>query len=617
MTEELDKLLSRLTFDQIKEVAEKFGVDCSACGSKEEYITAISNSNLVSTEDLQASYGNQDMGTSSQDDSMPEFGEVERLLMETKSVFDSGDYVTAIDKATEAIDAGEKALNSFFGVGLSFVIRSTEIMISNLQDMDIDASSLPEILNNAKESHENQEYGSAGSIVGDLKEAMNELYRQQNERISELIEATQSQIDDAKELETDVSDAEKKLQEARDFLAVDALAKALESMRESDTLVKSAKEKRVSEVSVVISKAANIIEEASYLNAPVSEAEDLLESARAAFDGRNYNLALEKANTASEVANAARDEQIQKALSIQEKMKPKASEIAESEVPISAGVEEAEEVEMEFTTEVKKEEVAEVKPAEISKVCPTCGGDPTFVEQYKRHYCYTCSAYVEPVEKKEEVAAAKPAEVSKVCPTCGGDPTYVEQYKRHYCYTCSAYVEPVEKKEEVAEVKPAEVSKVCPTCGGDPTYVEQYKRHYCYTCSAYVEPVEKKKEVAVTKPAEVSKVCPTCGGDPTYVEQYKRHYCYTCSAYVEPVEKKKEAKPAAAAKPKEAKVCPTCSGEPTYVEQYKKYYCYTCSAYVEPVEKKSSANTCDTCGNEATYVDQYKRYYCYTCSKYV
>jgi ribosomal protein S27AE len=295
---------------------------------------------------------------------------------------------------------------------------------------------------------------------------------------------------------------------------------------------------------------------------------------------------------------------------------------------------EAEE-ELLMEVEEKVEEAEKLTPTELAKVCPNCGGDPTYVEQYQRYYCYTCSEYIEPIEKTieeeiEEVKEPIPTELAKVCPNCSGEPTYVEQYQRYYCYTCSEYVEPVEKGVEeeprvIEKPKPTIVTKVCPNCGGEPTYVEQYQRYYCYTCSDYVEPVEKKveekpKPVIKPKPMKVTKVCPNCGGEPTYVAQYQRYYCYTCSDYVEPTEKGVEERPKAVAKPKPskvAKVCPNCGGEPTYVEQYKRYYCYTCSTYVEPVQKKPSVAKCPTCGGESTYVEQYKRYYCYTCSKYL
>ena len=194
-------------------------------------------------------------------------------------------------------------------------------------------------------------------------------------------------------------------------------------------------------------------------------------------------------------------------------------------------------------------------PAEVDegKVCPKCAGEPKYVEQYQRYYCYTCNEYVEPVEKTEGVVTdsekvpEEPAEetkedvAAKACPICGGEPKYVEQYQRYYCYTCSEYVEPMDRdqlaseKEKIPEdatdkEKDEEATKVCPKCGGEPKYVEQYKRYYCYTCNEYMEPTEKEEKTGEEKTE--GRACPDCGGTATYVEQYDRYYCYTCSKYL-------------------------------------------------------------------------------------
>lgn len=36
-------------------------------------------------------------------------------------------------------------------------------------------------------------------------------------------------------------------------------------------------------------------------------------------------------------------------------------------------------------------------------------------------------------------------EEAKICPKCGGEATYIEEYKRFYCYSCDVYIEPVER----------------------------------------------------------------------------------------------------------------------------------------------------------------------------
>jgi len=106
---------------------------------------------------------------------------------------------------------------------------------------------------------------------------MNSVSQEHNNKVSELIDETQSLIDKGKEIDVDTTESEVKLQEARNQLASNSLLMALENVKEAESLLNTAKEERVSEISKIIDKASDIIEEARYLNAPVSEAEEILE----------------------------------------------------------------------------------------------------------------------------------------------------------------------------------------------------------------------------------------------------------------------------------------------------------------------------------------------------
>ncbi len=66
----------------------------------------------------------------------------------------------------------------------------------------------------------------------------------------------------------------------------------------------------------------------------------------------------------------------------------------------------------------------------ISLPCPTCGNELAFLEQYQRHYCYTCGNYAPEGYGDRD---------AKICPTCRGILSYVAQYDRQYCYRCNAY----------------------------------------------------------------------------------------------------------------------------------------------------------------------------------
>ena len=62
--------------------------------------------------------------------------------------------------------------------------------------------------------------------------------------------------------------------------------------------------------------------------------------------------------------------------------------------------------------------------------CPNCGSELSFLEQYNRHYCYSCNRYA-----PEGFAEGGP----KKCPNCGGILSFVAAYGLQYCYRCGIY----------------------------------------------------------------------------------------------------------------------------------------------------------------------------------
>lgn len=77
--------------------------------------------------------------------------------------------------------------------------------------------------------------------------------------------------------------------------------------------------------------------------------------------------------------------------------------------------------------------------------CPNCGSELTFLEQYRRHYCYMCGRYSP--EGYGERGAPK-------CPTCAGVLSFVAVYDRHFCYRCNIYPDTVPAADRGALTTP-------------------------------------------------------------------------------------------------------------------------------------------------------------------
>jgi len=113
--------------------------------------------------------------------------------------------------------------------------------------------------------------------------------------------------------------------------------------------------------------------------------------------------------------------------------------------------------------------------------CPNCASELAFLEQYRRHYCYSCGRYApEGYGERGE----------KICPTCGGILSFVVPYDRHYCYRCNAY--PPEGIALVSRVEPS-VPAPSPSQSASPASL------------VVVEPVVEPAEEAKPTAAKVSK----------------------------------------------------------------------------------------------------------------
>src|SRR5213083_918324 len=126
----------------------------------------------------------------------------------------------------------------------------------------------------------------------------------------------------------------------------------------------------------------------------------------------------------------------------------------------------------------------------ISLPCPTCGSELAFLEQYQRHYCYTCGNYA-PEGYGDRGA--------NICPTCRGILSYVAQYDRHYCYRCNAYpaddavLQSLEATMPV-DIRPAPEASEPAVIAAEPQKTVETEK-----------PIEAGKEVEVKKEPEVEE----------------------------------------------------------------------------------------------------------------
>jgi isoleucyl-tRNA synthetase len=109
----------------------------------------------------------------------------------------------------------------------------------------------------------------------------------------------------------------------------------------------------------------------------------------------------------------------------------------------------------------------------------------------------------------EEVPKAPPEEPERACDACGKALTYIDEYKRWYCYECKTYAEeeiepPKEEVELPAPPEDTTATDVCSMCGAA---VPQGAME-CPSCGVSTVEGEAEKVEATPQPEEVEETAP-------------------------------------------------------------------------------------------------------------
>jgi predicted RNA-binding Zn-ribbon protein involved in translation (DUF1610 family) len=106
---------------------------------------------------------------------------------------------------------------------------------------------------------------------------------------------------------------------------------------------------------------------------------------------------------------------------------------------------------------------------------------------------------------EERDGTSKPVEI-RMCPTCGKPLKWVEQYARHYCYTCKRY-KPKRRKIKLRDlIQETGLDDLCPICGEETRFVAKYSEFYCDSCKAYPFIQRKNRLTEDFTPADMIEV---------------------------------------------------------------------------------------------------------------
>ena len=228
----------------------------------------------------------------------------ENLLNESKSLFDKGEYETAILRASESKSMVEVEINKKIKQLREEAKKEVDKAYSILQKankLGLDIKSEEKKLSDAKLKLDEKDFSNATKLANECK---NSLEQKINEYLKQSIDLAYSKIKEAEKLGIDVSDAkdlhkkailefDNRAYERAKELAEEAKRIALERKSEYDSAFKS------------ISEAERILNETK--NKGVIISTDLLTKSKQAFDNGYYE---ESVRLAEELRNLVRDTEV-------------------------------------------------------------------------------------------------------------------------------------------------------------------------------------------------------------------------------------------------------------------------------------------------------------------
>jgi tetratricopeptide (TPR) repeat protein len=311
---------------------------------------------------------------SSKKDETVEFSEFNDMLSQMGQIYETGNYPKLLEQIENAIGSSEAALKKLQETGLSLALLSSQRWMDSIKDIQMGDKEAEELLLQAKRYFLDERYEDAAIAIIKLKDIGFELQNEQKEKLSELIKDVESRLEKAKDIGTNVEQAERMIKEAKATLDNDLLIKCSETLGKIEVLIGEAGEERLTVIKEAISFVESIIEDAKSIGADVESPLKHLEKAKAFFDNKDYQMCMHTTIQAEEMTTELIQKQVDRALALKKSLEDRYKAVATVTPP----------------EEVKFEEMSSQEKTN----CPTCGNPAEYIEQYNRCYCYNCQKYM-------------------------------------------------------------------------------------------------------------------------------------------------------------------------------------------------------------------------------
>lgn len=297
------------------------------------------------------------------------FNEPTNLLKDLKDSYDRKSYSNTIENASKVLTMMEQPTEQFIKYGTAFSISAAGNWVSTLREVGVDITHAEELLSKATEQFIVGDFQQANQIMKEVKDIIHNLEGEQRGAAEEGISSTERLVEEAKGIEANVDEAERNLQQAKNFFETENYPEMAKFLGQAKEKAERARQKRIQSVSDALLFTRSVIDESKEVGVDTSEPEALFKEAKSAFGSGDFVKCSELTKQAEEKALQLQDQHIQKVLELKEKR----------------------------ATMGRREQEAVVEPTEkpgtSEENCPTCGQTMRYVQKYNRHWCSNCKKY--------------------------------------------------------------------------------------------------------------------------------------------------------------------------------------------------------------------------------
>ncbi|UCG70701.1 MAG: hypothetical protein JSV09_06715 [Thermoplasmata archaeon] len=298
------------------------------------------------------------------------FNEPVNLLNDLMDTFSNKSYATTLRNGRRVLDILNEPTQQYIKVGIAFSISAATEWVTTLGEVGVDISRAEELISEAREKFSQSDFSSADETIGKVLDMIPDLESEQKEAALEGISSTERLIEEVKNVGAGVENAERDLQQAKNFFDVGNYPEVSRLTKEAKDSAEEARQRRIQTVSDALLFTKSVIDESKDVGVNIKESEDIYNEAKAAFADGEFQKCSELVKEAEERALQLQDEHIQKVM-----------ELKERRASMAATREEA----------AKPEEKTEEKTKEEN--CPSCGAPMRYVEKYDRCWCKSCRKY--------------------------------------------------------------------------------------------------------------------------------------------------------------------------------------------------------------------------------